>query len=48
MTERKTYYFKVEGRIYAEDCGEATDYLWNLLTNKTERFKITEVTQIDD
>ena len=37
----KTFYFKVEGRIYAKDEDEATDYIWKLLTNKCEHFQIS-------
>ena len=47
MSDEKTFYFKIEGRVYAKDEGEAQDYLYHLLENKCERFWIKEVDEVE-
>ena len=45
---KKTFYFKIEGRIYAKNESEATDYLYELLRNKAERYQISEIEEVKD
>jgi uncharacterized protein YbaR (Trm112 family) len=45
---QKTFYFKIEGRIIAKNNDEATDFLYELFKNKTERCQITELEEVVD
>ena len=37
----KSFFFKIEGKIYGSSESDVTDRLYELLRNKAERYKIT-------
>jgi hypothetical protein len=45
--EEKTFYFKIDGRVYAKTEGEATDYLFELLRDKVEMYRIVSVKEVE-